>query len=145
MSFIITKARGRLDWCWPIREREKIFKEKVRIEKKLYFLKRNVIPSLGQYDHIRCKRWRNWKGKRKVMYHMFRKKHDEKLFKNIWRFAKENHSEIERRRRSKMNQFIDQLANLIPDCNNPSNKPDKLSILKFAATHCESKKESLQG
>ena len=44
-----------------------------------------------------------------------------------------------------MNQFIDQLANLIPDCNNPSNKPDKLSILKFAATHCESKKESLSG
>ena len=42
-----------------------------------------------------------------------------------------------------MNQFIDQLANLIPDCNNPSNKPDKLSILKFAATHCESKKERL--
>ena len=42
-----------------------------------------------------------------------------------------------------MNQFIDQLANLIPDCNNPSNKPDKLSILKFAATHCESKKEKL--
>lgn len=40
-----------------------------------------------------------------------------------------------------MNQFIDQLANLIPDCNNPSNKPDKLSILKFAATHCESKKQ----
>ena len=44
-----------------------------------------------------------------------------------------------------MNQFIDQLANLIPDCNNPSNKPDKLSILKFAATHCESKKECLSG
>lgn len=77
--------------------------------------------------------------KGKTFYHMVTQK------TYIYRFAKENHSEIERRRRSKMNQFIDQLANLIPDCNNPSNKPDKLSILKFAATHCESKKEKLLG
>jgi len=51
------------------------------------------------------------------------------------RFAKENHSEIERRRRNKMTTFINELADLIPSCN--QQKPDKLSILRFAAAHCK--------
>ena len=62
---------------------------------------------------------------------------DDENEKQKEKYAKENHSEIERRRRSKMNDFIEQLANLIPSCNHPTNRPDKLSILKFAATHCE--------
>lgn len=33
------------------------------------------------------------------------------------RLAKENHSDIERRRRNKMTQFINELAELIPACN----------------------------
>lgn len=52
------------------------------------------------------------------------------------RFAKENHSEIERRRRTKMTTFINELADLIPSCNQ-QNKPDKLSILRYAANHCK--------
>jgi len=52
------------------------------------------------------------------------------------RFAKENHSEIERRRRTKMTTFINELADLIPSCNQQT-KPDKLSILRYAADHCQ--------
>lgn len=55
------------------------------------------------------------------------------------RLAKENHSDIERRRRNKMTQFINELAELIPACNSQpaQSKPDKLSILKWAADHAE--------
>ncbi|CAG5090700.1 Oidioi.mRNA.OKI2018_I69.PAR.g12691.t1.cds [Oikopleura dioica] len=55
------------------------------------------------------------------------------------RLAKENHSDIERRRRNKMTQFINELAELIPACNSQptQTKPDKLSILKWAADHAE--------
>ena len=37
------------------------------------------------------------------------------------RLAKENHSDIERRRRNKMTQFINELAELIPACNSQVN------------------------
>jgi hypothetical protein len=43
------------------------------------------------------------------------------------RLAKENHSDIERRRRNKMTQFINELAELIPACNSQVS-----SILFFA-------------
>ena len=34
-----------------------------------------------------------------------------------------------------MTTFINELADLIPSCN--QQKPDKLSILRFAAAHCK--------
>ena len=47
--------------------------------------------------------------------------------------ARENHCEIERRRRVKMATYFAELCDVVPACSNLARKPDKLTILRMAA------------
>ncbi|XP_013385137.1 aryl hydrocarbon receptor nuclear translocator homolog isoform X2 [Lingula anatina] len=51
------------------------------------------------------------------------------------RFARESHCEIERRRRSKMATYVNELCDMVPACSTLARKPDKLTILRLAAAH----------
>lgn len=61
------------------------------------------------------------------------------------RFARENHSEIERRRRNKMTHYINELAEMVPQCAALGRKPDKLTILRMAVSHMKSIRDMATG